>query len=353
MGYECLNQVKKHYDQNLKDATLILGNGSSIAYSSKFAYASLYDAADFTEEEKQLFDEFGTNNFEYILRKLFQAGEVNNILRLDQDKKVSSAYKNIRLKLIETIKRIHPVMSDIDPGNVHDKVFQSLMDYRYIIDLNYDFLLYWILSSRGFSSFVPIDEEDQEENPTGRNVLEGEPFSYFYDGFCYPAGNHLCFDYDFVEDEIRRGEKTGIFYPHGNLLLARDQLYGDTLKIRSSGNLFKDVDEDWKKGYTPLFISEGTAKQKLSSIRSAPYLNYVYNEILNDLTSFIVVYGWSMGDCDDHLIRRIFSNRKIKKVAVSIYAGSRSLQEMQDEAREIERKIKNCNDEITVEFWRC
>lgn len=348
MGYECLNRVKEHYGQDLKDATLILGNGSSIAYSLKFAYASLYDAADFTEEEKQLFDEFGTNNFEYILRKLFQASEVNKILGLDQDKKVSSAYKNIRLKLIETIKSIHPTKDDINLKLIHDTVFQSMMDYRYIIDLNYDFLLYWILSNDGHLSPYPI-----EGNQSRRNVFQGSPFQYFYDGFCYLSGNHLCFNYDFVEDEIRRGEKTGIFYPHGNLLLVRDKLYGDTLKIRSSGNLFKDVDEDWEKGYTPLFISEGTSEQKLNSIQSTPYLNYVYNEILNDLTSFIVVYGWSMGDCDDHLIRRIFSNKRIQKVAVSIYTGSRSVQEMQDEAREIRKKIKRYNDKVTVEFWGC
>lgn len=347
MGYEYLNQVKECYGQDLKNATLILGNGSSIAYSPKFAYASLYDAADFTEEEKQLFDEFGTNNFEYILRKLFQAGEVNKILGLDQDKKVSSAYKNIRLKLIETIKSIHPTKGDINIKLIHDMVFQSMMDYRYIIDLNYDFLLYWILSSDGYLPPYPI-----EENQSRRNVFQGSPFQYFYDGFCYPSGNHLCFDYDFVEDEIRRDEKTGIFYPHGNLLLVRDQLYGDTLKIRSSGNLFKAVDEDWEKGYTPLFISEGTAQQKLNSIRSAPYLNYVYNEILNNLTSFIVVYGWSMGDCDNHLIRRIFSNKRIKKVAVSIYTGGRDSQEIQDEKTEIERKIKKCNKDIVVEFWK-
>ena len=137
MGYECLLALDKKYGDELKNATLILGNGSSISYSSKFAYSSLYDEAAFTDEEKRLFDKFKTNNFEYILRKLFQAGEVNKVLELDRGKKVNSVYENIRLKLIETIRCIHPVMSDIDPATVHDKVFRIMMDYRYIICLLY------------------------------------------------------------------------------------------------------------------------------------------------------------------------------------------------------------------------
>lgn len=348
LGYECLLTLDEKYGNELKDATLILGNGSSISYSSKFAYSSLYDEAAFTDEEKQLFDNFDTNNFEYILRKLFQAGEVNKVLELDQGKKVNSVYENIRLKLIETIRGIHPAMSDIDPATVHDRVFKYMMDYRYIIDLNYDFLLYWILSRDGVLSSFSI-----EGNRAGRNAFQGSPFQYFYDGFRRNFGDHLSFDYDFVEAEIQKGEKTGIFYPHGNLLFVRDKSDGETLKIKSKGDLFDVVDKDWEKGYTPLFISEGIANKKLKSIRSVPYLNYVYNEILNNLSDFIVIYGWPMGDCDNHLIKKIFSNKKIKTVAVSIYNGNRDLQAIQEEQTVIERKIKKYNDEITVEFWEC
>lgn len=230
-------------------------------------------------------------------------------------------YENIRLKLIKTIRYIHPVMSDIDPATVHDRVFNYMMEYRYIIDLNYDFLLYWILSRDGFLSSFSI-----EGNRAGRNVFQGSPFQYFYDGFRRNFGDHLSFDYDFVEAEIQKGEETGIFYPHGNLLFVRDKFDGETLKIKSKGDLFDVVDKDWENGYTPLFISEGIANKKLKSIRSVPYLNYVYNEILNNLSDFIVIYGWSMGDCDNQLIKKIFSNKKIKTVAVSIYNGNRDLQ---------------------------
>lgn len=349
MGYECLLALDKKYENELKNATLILGNGSSISYSSKFAYSSLYDEAAFTDEEKRLFDKFKTNNFEYILRKLFQAGEVNKVLELDRGKKVNSVYEDIRLKLIETIRRIHPVMRDINPATVHDMVFESMMGYRYIIDLNYDFILYWILSAQNKCPF-PSENHEHEKK------YKGSPFDHFYDGFhCYDDENHdhLSFDYDFVEEEIQKKEKTGIFYPHGNLLFVRDKFNGETLKIKSNGDLFDVVDKDWEKGYTPLFISEGTADKKLTSIRSVPYLNYVYNDILNNLTDFVVIYGWSMGDCDSHLIKKIFSNKKIKTAAISIYKGNRDSQAIQEEETAIERKIKNYNEAIAVEFWEC
>lgn len=66
MGYECLLALDKKYGDELKNATLILGNGSSISYSSKFAYSSLYDEAAFTDEEKRLFDEFKTTQTSHM-----------------------------------------------------------------------------------------------------------------------------------------------------------------------------------------------------------------------------------------------------------------------------------------------
>lgn len=348
MGYECLLALDKKYGDELKNATLILGNGSSISYSSKFAYSSLYDEAAFTDEEKQLFDKFKTNNFEYILRKLFQSGEVNKVLELDRGKKVNSVYEDIRLKLIETIRRIHPVMSDIDPATVHDMVFESMMGYRYIIDLNYDFILYWILSAQNKCPF-PSENHEHEKK------YKGSPFDHFYDGFHYDENRNLSFDYDNIDNlrDSNANRKTGIFYPHGNLLFVRARNNGETLKIKSSGNLIDAVDESWTNGNTPLFVSEGTKGQKMSSIRSDSYLNYVYNEVLGHLTEFIVVYGWSMSECDDHLVHKIFHNERVKKVAVSIHTDGMDSTVLDNEKFRISKKLKQENNNLDVEFWEC
>ena len=108
MGYECLLALDKKYGNELKNATLILGNGASISCSPNFNYRYLYEKSAFNEEERLIFKKFETENFEYILRKLFQASEVNKILNLDSDQIVARKYETIRIKLIETIKEIHP-----------------------------------------------------------------------------------------------------------------------------------------------------------------------------------------------------------------------------------------------------
>lgn len=348
MGYECLLALDKKYGDELKNATLILGNGSSISCSPNFNYRYLYEKAAFNEEERLIFKKFETENFEYILRKLFQASEVNKILNLDSDQIVARKYETIRIKLIETIKEIHPARGELELSVIHDKIFDSLMQYKYIIDLNYDFILYWILSAQNKCPF-PSENHEHEKK------YKGSPFDHFYDGFHYDENRNLSFDYDNIDNlrDSNANRKTGIFYPHGNLLFVRARNNGETLKIKSSGNLIDAVDESWTNGNTPLFVSEGTKGQKMSSIRSDSYLNYVYNEVLGHLTEFIVVYGWSMSECDDHLVHKIFHNERVKKVAVSIHPDGMDSTVLDDEKFRISQKIKKENNNLDVEFWEC
>ncbi len=348
MGYECLLNLDEKYGERLNGATLILGNGSSISCSSNFNYKNLYEKTDFIAEEKCIFEKFKTENFECILRKLFQASEINKVLELDPEQKVKTEYEAIRIKLIETIKSIHPARENLGLPFIHNKVFNNLIKYKYIIDLNYDFILYWILSAQDEDIF-PSEDDEHEKYPSE------SPFDYFYDGFCCSENECLSFNYEYT-DQCRESDakpKTGIFYPHGNLLLVRSRIDEETLKIISHGNLIDTVDDNWKKGNTPLFVSEGTEDQKLRSIRSVPYLNYVYNEILGNLTEFIVIYGWSMSDCDDHLVHKIFHNKKVKKVAISIYTDGKDNDQIGREESKIIEKLKSENNALDIEFWEC
>ena len=58
------------------DATIILGNGSSIAFDQRFHYDSLLQAANdagfINAEVQAIFDQFQTNDFELILLQLWQ-----------------------------------------------------------------------------------------------------------------------------------------------------------------------------------------------------------------------------------------------------------------------------------------
>ena len=69
--------------------TLVLGNGASIAISASFQYASLFqsaiEAGIISEEINELFAHFETNNFEYVLRLVSNAQDVNSALRVEEN----------------------------------------------------------------------------------------------------------------------------------------------------------------------------------------------------------------------------------------------------------------------------
>ncbi|MDC4898159.1 DUF4917 family protein, partial [Acinetobacter baumannii] len=70
-----------HQWEDIKDqfveSTLLIGNGASVALHSQFSYTSLKEYAEENEELDEdilkLFNEFETNDFEYILRLVWHA----------------------------------------------------------------------------------------------------------------------------------------------------------------------------------------------------------------------------------------------------------------------------------------
>ncbi len=77
---------------------------------------------------------------------------------------------------------------------------------------------------------------------------------------------------------------TLVFYPHGSLSVARDYI-GDETKIAAStgatGDLLEAITRKWSSGhYVPVFVSEGTSKEKVAAIRRSHYLTNVYEEVL-------------------------------------------------------------------------
>lgn len=74
-------------DQDLRNATLILGNGASIAVNSSFSYTNLFEKACndsiLNQISKDLFRTLTTTDFELVMNKLRQAYIINKVLQLD------------------------------------------------------------------------------------------------------------------------------------------------------------------------------------------------------------------------------------------------------------------------------
>ncbi|MDC5224890.1 DUF4917 family protein [Acinetobacter baumannii] len=323
----------KDIKDNFLEATLLIGNGASVALDPKFSYTSLKEYAEHNDELDadilKLFREFDTNDFEYILRLVWHASIINNKLKI-QDDRTQKAYENIRDALIHSVRAIH---SDYDQIKENlPNLYEFTKKFKKIISLNYDLILYWIM----------MHGNDQRDGHKFKDCFKDGIFQRDWRKFGSPIWGET--------------DVTLVFYPHGSLSLARN-IYDEEFKISNNRfNLLESILSTWQSGVAvPLFISEGTAEKKLKSILSSEYLRAVYDEVLpsifltNNKGHNLVIYGWALGEHDIHILKRILCaryrpflvNRSINKIAISLYRPT------QDDCFRIDQAIKkslNVND---------
>lgn len=319
-------------DQELGNATLILGNGASMAVSSSFSYTNLFGKACndsiLNQTSKNLFETLQTTDFELVMNKLRQAYIINEVLQLDTDNVALHTYDNIRQSLIKTIKEIH--VQYADAIFQIDNIRKFLEKFKTVISLNYNLLIYWAIMASN-------DRKPYKMKDCFTNHIDG----------------NLGFEYDIekLREPYNGGpDPTLVFYPHGNLILASNE-NNDELKIRinNNTNLFDAIGEKWKQKYVPLFVSEGSSEQKLKAIRRSTYLNFVYENVLSHLEPTVIIYGWKLAEQEQHLIKKIFSNNKISNVYISMYLGSNP--EPIDEQKRIASMLKRENRTMNIKFF--
>lgn len=280
--------------------TLILGNGASIAIHRDFAYPTLHSVADskgLLKRTAPLFAKLGTTDFEHVLLACWYAEHVNTALKSTPSADISAAYAEVRTGLIESVHSVHPVHADVAADLQRVGAFAST--FSNVVSLNYDLTLYWAMMLF--------------------NTANG---SWFKDAF-----QHGEFETDW--EYLRRpyGQAAGatlVFYPHGCLTVARDYIGSETKIVASTGatgDLLESITRQWSSGlYVPVFVSEGTSKQKVAAIRRSHYLTKVYEEVLPNLGESLVVYGWSFDERDRHVLDAIAASPP-KQMAVSVFTG--------------------------------
>ena len=276
--------------------SLIVGNGASIALSEKFGYDSLYRAAvelgHIAEQVQKIFDSFDVNDFELVLRRLWQAKLVNSALEIEHGK-VEESYQKVRAALIATVRDVHVCYYEAEEHLEH--IYKFMQPFSKVLSLNYDLIVYWAAM-------------------LGNRVLG----SWFKDCF---TPDYFCTDWQ------ERAEPYGVaegvtlfFYPHGNLVLHHHE-FSSIKKItaKANGDLLESILDKWeRRDLAPAFVCEGTQESKEQSISSCDYLEKVFYEVLPNLGQHIVVYGWSMAEQDEHLLLQL-SKSKPAKVAVSVF----------------------------------
>ncbi|MCK8124881.1 DUF4917 family protein [Pseudoalteromonas sp. 2CM39R] len=276
--------------------SLILGNGASIAIDKSFLYKSLKEHAIehglLTDNVRALFTYFNTDDFELVLRLVWQASRVNKALDI-RDSKTQSAYEHVRDCLIDAVRSIHPIYSDVE--HQFDDIADFLSQFETVLSLNYDLTLYWVAMY-------------SNRQKTGH---------LFKDAMFYGV---LADDWQKYRQPYREKSNTLIFYPHGNLLLARNVVDNEfKIEVGAHDDLLNAILNNWNsESCVPLFVSEGTSNQKVVSISNSHYLSVVYREVFSDLGNTLAIYGWGFGEHDVHILRRIRESNIIK-IAVSVF----------------------------------
>lgn len=282
--------------------TLLIGNGASIAVNPRFTYQSLIQHAQdnglLTDDVRQLFSFFNTSDFELVLRLVWQASKVNRSLKIP-DNRTHAAYVRVRDCLIQSVRDIHPEYDEV--SEQLPDIYNFLMPFKTVLSLNYDLILYWVMMY-------------------GNNEIHDR--HKFKDCFINQVFDD---NWQRFRDLYHERFNTLVFYPHGNLILCRDVVEFE-FKINNGNDntLLNSILHRWEtEEVVPLFVSEGTWKQKITSIQNSYYLSTVYREVLTAHTPSLAIYGWGFGEQDSHILNRM-SNSNIRRVAVSVYENDQA-----------------------------
>lgn len=195
------------------EAALIVGNGASISISNNFSYTNLFTkASEDRTFPTTIFNNLNTKNFESVIYQLDIAQMINKAISTssqqiaEHNQVIANTSIKIRESLIQTIRSIHPELTYLNFFTLSNdnliKLFKFLTKFKYIINLNYDLLVYYILL-HNTDEFIDFFLPDRNRN------------------------NKLTFH----ESISGYQDTTRVYYPHGNILLGVNS-NGEEEKIR-------------------------------------------------------------------------------------------------------------------------
>ena len=292
---------------------LILGNGFSVALFPKiFNYKVLADKIS-SEKIKTLFKELGTNDFEYVLREVTRALKVIKGYPNTKNlcKEMSSDIKELKKTLIDILTDSHPQ----NPGAITEEQYISCYEFlkhseagkKYTF--NYDLLLYWV-----YMHFLDNKEMKLKSD----------------DGFRHPIG-----DESVVTWEIGQEHDQNLYYLHGALHIFSDDAEIEKYTwINTGSTLTQQIKASLKDEMYPVFITEGSRKQKQNRINNNAYLAKSFASLKN-IKGNVFIFGHSLRDEDDHVFNYLNHKSKVNNVFISIYGDKNS-----EENKRILKKIK-------------
>lgn len=172
-----------------------------------------------------------------------------------------------------------------------------------IFTTNYDLILYWVLVSerarlRCYDAFA--GPSDLGEWRVGQMSSSSNPLK-----------------------SKRSDYSARVFYLHGGLHIIEE--YGSVRKLLGEwgASLAIKIGDRLKDGAFPVFVTEGTAQEKKSSIRANGYLKVAdkeFRKTCNEAGGVLFTFGHSLGQSDQHLLNRI-GEGQIESIFYGAFGG--------------------------------
>ena len=266
---------------------LLIGNGASLAVWRKFAYFSLFEEAQTTQNrplsptELSVFRALDTSNFEQVLSALKNSIRVNAALTINSSSP-RHRYFAVKEALIHAVRSVHILWSQMQASGL-TRINSALSQFKTVYSGNYDLLAYWAVM----------------QAPDAFEALFRGPDSTF------DLGNNA-----------RQSSATRMLYLHGGMHLVKN-IDGSTRMLNSSESTLLASFAINHLGDIPLFVSEGSSADKLKAIRSSDYLSFCYSQLAQPKEA-LCVFGHNLAAQDQHLVQAL-QQAGLKTLALSIY----------------------------------
>jgi len=296
--------------------SLLIGNGFSIAQAgAQFSYASLLDKAGLQPggPVRNVFTALNTVDFELVMQALQHAAKIEDAYG---EAARALLFRNdaaaVREALIHAVREVHPGISFDIPQAQRDRCGEFLRNFGNVFTINYDLLLYWVILRMGGNAF---------SDGFGLGDTVGGFRTFSEEGNC------------------------NTFYLHGALHLFLGNQRETLKRVVTTGAIIDDIADTIRaRSQLPMFVSEGTAIEKMERINSVPYLRYAYDKLKN-LSGSLFIYGHSMAENDYHLYNAIFQS-DIKRLFVCVYRPTDNLQGVKERLAQFRER----NGQIAVSY---
>ncbi len=305
---------------------LLFGNGFSMGYDPQiFSYNALTEFVKKCKDSTilKLFRIVGSTNFELIMRSLDLFVKFGEEFAPNANLKeiILPAKEKLKENLLEAITGLHPEHVFKVPEEKSRSCALFLKDFLdskgSIFSTNYDLLLYWILMREAA-------------------VFEGN----MRDGFARGDRPDLTWS----------SGSQNIYYLHGSLPLFD---YAGTIikeEYDQQNFLLRNIKTRIANDQYPIFVTAGTAQEKMEMISHNRYLSYCY-ESLSNLNDSLVVIGFNFGEYDSHIIDAINHAARQRKgrsgCLCSIFIGYYTVED-REHLLEICPKFKIPQDKIRL-----